>query len=554
MVATVKAGTSTTDTPTATVTFTLSIDDGGTDVTSYTVDAIEKATSNVVNTLSVSGSTPTLPITMNSGLVFGTQYVFTVTATNAAGASPLSTSNVIIPYTVPAPPTSVYGVAGNKQVYISFLPPTFTGGAPITSYIVSTASGAVAITTNKTVTVTGLTNGTPYIFVVTTKNLLNLSSAPSAVSNTVTPMAVPDAPTNVTVTAGGNAQATIQFTPTPSANNGGSAITKYTVTSNPASSSIDTSPSSPTVVMTGLVNGTSYTFNVTATNAIGTSTFSNPSNAVVPYTTPTIPTNVQVLASGSSVIVSWAAPSSNGGSAITGYLVKLSSSSYSTYPPTPTSVIINGVTAGTYTLSVTAINAAGSSPTAMASPVTVTNVPQPPTNASAKLSGSTAAVSWSAPTDNGGSAITGYRAQMNGGSWTTVGASTLSTSFSGATSSSTYAIQAQNAVGWSVSQTTVPTTVVATVPNPPTNMQVYAPSNASITITYSAPANNGGSAITGYRAQADSKGWTTPTTALKITNIPGASNTSNFEVQAQNAYGWSYSQTTYTFTTATPPN
>ena len=87
----------------------------------------------------------------------------------------------------------------------------------------------------------------------------------------------PDAPTIGTATAG-NASASVGFT--PPANNGGSAITGYTATSNPGGIT-GTGTSSP-IAVSGLTNGTGYTFTVTATNAAGTSAPSAASNSVTP--------------------------------------------------------------------------------------------------------------------------------------------------------------------------------------------------------------------------------------------------------------------------------
>ena len=88
---------------------------------------------------------------------------------------------------------------------------------------------------------------------------------------------VPGAPTIGTATAG-NTTASVNFT-APSSD-GGSAITGYTATSNP-SSITGTNASSP-ITVTGLTNGTSYTFSVIATNAIGSGPASAASNSVIP--------------------------------------------------------------------------------------------------------------------------------------------------------------------------------------------------------------------------------------------------------------------------------
>jgi len=106
------------------------------------------------------------------------------------------------------------------------------------------------------------------------------------------PATVPDAPTIGTATAG-NATSTITYTAPGS--DGGSTILYYTITSSSTGAVISaTTTSSTTATLTGLTNGTTYTFSVTATNAIGTSASSSASNSV----TPTAPVPTYMVATG----------------------------------------------------------------------------------------------------------------------------------------------------------------------------------------------------------------------------------------------------------------
>jgi PKD domain/Fibronectin type III domain len=193
--------------------------------------------------------------------------------------------NVSATATVPGAPTTVHATAGDSQASLTWTAPASTGGAPIIGYSVTPFIGLIAQgarltgSTGNSFTAIGLSNGTTYTFTVAAINAAGTGAA-SAPSNAVTPAAavtVPGAPSGVVATAGVGS-ATLTWT--PPASNGGSPITKYTVT---------TLPSVPAVVVTlaqavvpGLSPGTSYSFTVVATNAAGPGPASGASNSVSP--------------------------------------------------------------------------------------------------------------------------------------------------------------------------------------------------------------------------------------------------------------------------------
>ncbi|MDO3398160.1 fibronectin type III domain-containing protein, partial [Nocardioides sp. SOB44] len=155
---------------------------------------------------------------------------------------------------------------------------------PVTGYTITSTPDAVSKTVpgdQTTATIGGLTNGTAYTFTVVATNAIGTSTA-SDPSNEVTPAGVPDTVTKPSATRG-DKSATITWTK-PSGN--GSPVTGYTITSTPDAVSKSVDADTTTATIGGLTNGTAYTFTVTATNAIGTSTASDPSNEVTPAGVP----------------------------------------------------------------------------------------------------------------------------------------------------------------------------------------------------------------------------------------------------------------------------
>jgi len=277
-------GTATRGNAQASVTFTAPASNGGSAITGYTITSSSGG-------FTATGATSPLVV---AGLTNGTAYTFTVTATNAVGTSTASAaSNSVTPASVPDAPTIGTATRGNAQASVTFTAPASDGGSGITGYTATSSPGGITGTcTASPCTVSTLTNGIAYIFTMTATNTVGISVS-SAASNSVTPATVPGAPTIGTATRG-NAQASVTFT--APAITGGSAITGYTITSSSGGFTA-TSVASP-LVITGLTNGTAYSFTVTATNDVGTSAPSAASNSVTP-TLPPPPAGYSLIPAGS---------------------------------------------------------------------------------------------------------------------------------------------------------------------------------------------------------------------------------------------------------------
>ncbi|WP_419917509.1 fibronectin type III domain-containing protein [Candidatus Poriferisocius sp.] len=395
------------------------------------------------------------------GLANGRSYTFQVRAvtTNVQVIGAAFESTPVTPSAVPPAPT-VKATAANTMVTLNWT--AVDGGA------VGESSWAAAVTgwqyRMKTGTagygawvdvpaattireVDGLINGVAYTFEVRAQNRIGAGTAATA---TVMPATVPDAPA-VTTTAG-DKTVTVSWT---AGGDGGSAVTGWQLRTDDGE--WGSYPAGTTSVpVQNLTNGTTYTFQVRAQNAMGAGAVGV--DTAMPAMTPAAPT-VTTTAGDGTVTLSWT-PGTDGGSAVTGWHLRVDEGQWQDLTgmglgADATSVpVLNLVNGTSYTFHIRAQNVMG--PGAVAS-VTATPaaVPAAPTVTATTTNG-TITVTWMAGGD-GGSVVTGWQWRTRIGSagfgeWADVGAATMSAVISGVDTGTgpvgyTFEVRAINPVG-----------------------------------------------------------------------------------------------------------
>jgi len=352
--------------------------------------------------------------------------------------------------TVPAAPRNPSVTPGNGRVVFNWMSPlnSGTGGSAITSYQVSSDGGTTWVTasSNTSHTFTGLTNGTNYTLSVRAVNIMgggaqaNLTVRPSATAT------IPNAPRSFTATPG-DRQVTLSWI-APSSN-GGAAITSYQISRDGGVTWV-TASSNTSHTLTGLTNGTSYSFHVRAVNSAGI----GPAATVLatPATVPGAIRSFRVTPGNGQVVLNWINPLSNGGSAITSYQVSQDSGTTWVTASGNLTHTFTGLTNGTsYIFMVRAVNSVGNGGAASvpARPSTTQIVPTVPRSLVATPGDRQVTLNWIAPANNGGAPITSYLVSRDGGvTWVTSSSSTSHT-FTGLTNGTSYTfnVRAVNRVG-----------------------------------------------------------------------------------------------------------
>ncbi len=226
---------------------------------------------------------------------------------------------------VPGGPRVTAASPGNGSVRVSWSALDDGGSTPtgfeVRAYVGADLVGtATAAGTARSAVISGLDNGVVHSFRVVATNAVG--TGPEGAAGSAAPRTVPGAPRIGTPTPAAAAAKVYWAAPT---SDGGSAVTGWTVRAYRGTTlvkSVTASAAARSLTVTGLSNGTAYTFSVSARNAAGAGALSVKSAAVTPRTKPSAPRIGSVGAGRGSAAVTWSAPSSNGGAAVTGYVVR----------------------------------------------------------------------------------------------------------------------------------------------------------------------------------------------------------------------------------------
>lgn len=382
--------------------------DGGSGILGYMVYRMS-GSGTVVYLATVVGTTY-----LDDDLVDGVRYAYQVRAVNALGVGEPSPTMSATTVDAPSAVTSLSAVPGIRSVALSWSEPLSDGGSEVLGYYVFRNGALVATVLVAEFSDSGLSNGVSYLYDVVAFNALGVGPTTMVAATTT---ALPGPVSDLAATPG-NAQAVLTWVFPPTGAFGYN-VYRWQTGESPV---LIQEVTGTFCLDTGLTNGVLYHYRVEAKNAAG------PGPGVeiscTPGTMPSSPTYLTATIGDGVIGLSWSAPAQSGGSEVTAYRVYRSTSAGGPWAhlATVTSSIYTdpAVMAGvTFYYRVSAVNVLGEG---LPCDEVQSAVPAPPALTPSAPSGLTASevpggirLTWAAPSEQGGSAITGYRVYRSTG-------------------------------------------------------------------------------------------------------------------------------------------
>ena len=439
-----------------------------------------------------------------TGLTNGTACRFRVQASNTTAFTNGAYSAPMTAAKPPSRPSAPTVIPRPSAALLSWDAPADNGGMPVTSYT-ATASpgGATCTTTSRSCLIPDLKVGAKYTFTVKATSDAGTSASSYASTAVVIPATAPPAPPSITAlrrAGDGSAGVTVAPSTLP-----GSVTSTIKVVAAPGGRSCTVTLPTQECIVTGLANGSTYTFTAKATGPDGTSASSATSEPLLVGRRPGRPQNaVATPLAGGDARITWDLPTWDGGLPVTGYRVTGASGTGCTTDG-KTQCLITGLKPGAkYTWSVYAVNLAGTSD---ASPGTLpvvalpASAPDAPSIATAERAGDGRARIVLAPGRANGSEITTMTVKASPG---TKGCSitppATECTVIGLTngSSYTFAATSTNALGTSPLSAASAPLQVGRAPGRPTELAVTARPGGTALATWKPPTYDGGLPVTGY--------------------------------------------------------